>query len=104
MPPTKIGDWVKERRQDHGMTQEQVELIVGCPKGAIGRIERGQKRLVKDRYNESTIVTIIRLADTLALDDDDRRYLLSFRNLQDHADVPRLPDTVEYMEHFPLVT
>ena len=56
----QIGDLIRMKREEHGLTQEQLAELIGKSAGYIGQLERG--------LSMASIPTLKRLANVLSLD------------------------------------
>lgn len=53
----ELGDAIRRRRQELGMSQEQFAEVVDCHRNFVGRVERGQQN--------PTVDTLVRIAKAL---------------------------------------
>ena len=53
----KLGDAIRRRRNELGMSQEEFAEVVDCHRNFVGRIERGQQN--------PTVDTLVRIAKAL---------------------------------------
>ena len=56
----QIGDLIRMKREEHGLTQEQLAELIGKSAGYIGQLERG--------LSMASIPTLKRLVNVLSLD------------------------------------
>ena len=56
----QIGDLIRMKREEHGLTQEQLAELIGKSAGYIGQLERG--------LSMASIPTLKRLVNALSLD------------------------------------
>ena len=56
----QIGDLIRMKREEHGLTQEQLAELIGKSAGYIGQLERG--------LSMASIPTLKRLGNVLSLD------------------------------------
>ncbi|MCI5704979.1 helix-turn-helix domain-containing protein [Candidatus Pseudoscillospira sp. SGI.172] len=56
----QIGDLIRTKREEHGLTQEQLAELIGKSAGYIGQLERG--------LSMASIPTLKRLVNVLSLD------------------------------------
>ena len=56
----QIGDLIRMKREEHGLTQEQLAELIGKSAGYIGQLERG--------LSTASIPTLKRLVNVLSLD------------------------------------
>lgn len=53
----ELGDAIRRRRQELGISQEKFAEIVDCHRNFVGRVERGQQN--------PTVDTLVRIANSL---------------------------------------
>ena len=94
---SRLGDWISEHRKARpGLTLEKLALIVWCSASYLGKLERGYQ-------HHPGLRTIIRLADALSYDEDDRISFLQMSNCGCYSYAAPIPSILEYMQQFPLL-
>lgn len=102
-----ISSWVKERRQEIDISQKSLAEIIWCSPSYISDIECGRIRNFSGYGSSIAWRTVVRLADALSRDEDDRAEFLRLTGHQEEARFPRsrFPDIIQWREQFPqLVT
>lgn len=46
----QIGQWVREWRRDHGLSQYELAEVLHCDQPTICRLERGRRKLTAAEY------------------------------------------------------
>ncbi|MCU1462834.1 MAG: transcriptional regulator [Acidimicrobiales bacterium] len=62
-PPQALGDRVRARRTELGLSQEDLAAATGLHRTYVGSVERGERNI--------SLLNIVRLADSLGIDPAD---------------------------------
>jgi transcriptional regulator with XRE-family HTH domain len=89
------GDWVKERRDELGVSREKLAEIVWCHPSYIGRIERGEASMSR-MTTPAGIRSLHRTVDALGINDDDRAAGFELLGIQDNSANPRFSSIAEW--------